>query len=541
MKNNFSIVKLSLIVSVFLVEIICLLLPLSVVYAEDVSPDVQFEIKAFAVAGDPHLAEVPTSYILKPFIGPEKSFQIVKKAVATLEKAFRRQGHPGVNIIIPEQKFNDGVVHLIIIESKIGEVQVEGNQFFSTDNILRSIPGLSEGQSFNASAISRSLALANMNPAKKTFLILSNSNQADVIDASLKVEDQKLWKVATSLDNTGDGSTGHYRQGVFLQYANMFQRDQRMSVQYITSPSKPDHVSIYGVGYEIPLYNQYASLDATVVYSDVDSGTVDIGSSALQISGRGFSWGLHYTRLLERIGQYEHKLIFGADSRTYKSDVDLSGVQLGNEITVHPLSVTYSGSFVHEKWLTGFYVSILHNLPGGWATKDSSEDFETVRTGAQQSYNIVRSGAQMNYSLPGNWSAFCSLNGQYSSDKLVPGEQYGLGGAGSIRGFSEREYTNDRGYSGTVELYTPNMGSFVNKKDLQLRGVLFFDGGHLSRIGALSGEAGSITIASAGPGLRITKGKRLSFSMDYGIVVDSAEGGREVGDGTCHFKLNFNF
>ena len=41
----------------------------------------------------------------------------------------------------------------------------------------------------------------------------------------------------------------------------------------------------------------------------------------------------------------------------------------------------------------------------------------------------------------------------YSPDLLISGEQFGLGGAHSIRGFEERELSADKGIQASLEIY----------------------------------------------------------------------------------------
>ena len=103
---------------------------------------------------------------------------------------------------------------------------------------------------------------------------------------------------------------------------------------------------------------------------------------------------------------------------------------------------------------------------------------------------------------------------------LVPGEQYGIGGTATVRGFSEREFANDQGYSGNLEIYTPDLSRQFGVTAFQSRLLMFYDRGYVFRNDPLPGETVSAQIASIGPGLRITDGKRFSISLDCGFVLD---------------------
>ena len=44
------------------------------------------------------------------------------------------------------------------------------------------------------------------------------------------------------------------------------------------------------------------------------------------------------------------------------------------------------------------------------------------------------------------------LDGQWSDEPLIPGEQFGIGGARSVRGYEEREASGDSGFFVSAEL-----------------------------------------------------------------------------------------
>ena len=111
-------------------------------------------------------------------------------------------------------------------------------------------------------------------PIKKTTILLRTAEKLDTVDVNVKVDDERPWRVVTTLDNTGNSDTGYLRAGIGFQHTNLFNRDHTISMQYITSPSHPNKVSIYGLGYNAPVYSLNSSFDFFAGYSDVNSGVV---------------------------------------------------------------------------------------------------------------------------------------------------------------------------------------------------------------------------------------------------------------------------
>jgi len=520
-----------------------MLCALSSFAADAVTPEIpHFDITRYQVEGNTLLTADKINSILAPFTGKGKDFGTVQEALEALEKAYHDHGYTTVQVVLPEQELANGVVRLNVNETRIGHIKIEGNKFFDESNIRRSIPALHEGQAPDINEVSRSLKLANESPAKKVNLQLRSSEQDNEIDAKLAVTDEKPWKVGLSFDNTGDEHTGRFRAGVLFQDADIFNRDQLLTLQYITSSSQPDHVSIFGMGYRIPFYGTGSSIDFTGAYSNVNSGTLSVASSALQVSGQGTILGMHYNQNLTRIGNYEHKLTLGLDYRAYINNVAFGSIQLGNNVTVHPLSLTYAGTWTLDKTNAGFYLGVSRNLPGlGEGDRDTAEYFEKVRDGAPVGYNIVKTGANFLYTFGSDWQTRAVVNGQYTANPLVPGEQFGLGGATSVRGFDERVIADDRGVSGSVELYTPNLARLVSMNAVQCRALVFYDMGYISETNPLPGETPNYTIAGIGPGVRMTDGKYFTLSTDYGFVVEPLAGTKERGSGRWHMLLSLMY
>lgn len=501
----------------------------------------RFDIKSYQVEGNTLLAAGKLALLLAPFTGRDKDFGAVQEALDALQQSYRDHGFSMVMVTLPEQELESGVVRLKVNENRLGRIKIAGNHYFDQANILRSLPALRQGEIPHLAALSRSLKIANENPAKKINLQLLNSGKENEIDANIDVKDEAPWKTGISADNKGDKQTGTARLGVLLQHANVFNRDHLLTLQYITSPEKLDKVSIYSLGYRVPFYSLGASMDLIGAYSNVDSGTISAASSNMNVSGKGAILGIHYNQNLTRIGNYEHKLILGLDYRAYESDVDFLGSQLGNNVTVHPISLTYAGTLAKNNINAGFYLINLQNLPGSWDGRDSAADIERARVGATRGFNLFRYGANASYFLGADWQARVVVNGQYTKHPLVPGEQYGLGGANTVRGFAEREFANDQGYAGSAELYTPDLSRLFGVKAFQSRLLMFYDRGYVSRKDPLPGDTVSTQIAGLGPGLRITDGKRLSISVDCGFVVDPPDENTTRWSNVWHLSASFLF
>jgi hemolysin activation/secretion protein len=520
----------------------CALTTTATAYAADTDNNtVHFDINRFDIHGNTLLPQQSIDSLVAPFTGKHRDFSDVMGALEALENAYHARGYQLVRIDLPEQELDQGVIRLNVVQIKIGRVKIEGNKYFTDANIRHSLPDLNQWEVPNMTDISKSLKLGNENPSKKTIMTMQTGAEDDTVDATLAVTDESTWTTSANFDNTGNKQTGKTHAGVVLQNANMFGMDDVLSLQYTTTVEKPSQVKVYGAGYHMPLYSLGDSMDFFANYSSVDSGTLTVGSVStgtldVAVTGNGAMYGARYNHNLATSGSYESKLVYGIDYKAYKSSEMIFGTDFGNSITVHPVSVTYQGTSSQDKRTLSGSVALLHNIPGG--SRGGQSDFTAARAGAADDYNVLHFSGSAVQELPGAWQVRAIVNGQYTADALVSGEQFGAGGASSVRGFDEREVSNDSGVVGNLELYTPTLCQNAN---WQCRLLTFYDTAYTKHNHGLPGEPTQISISSIGVGMRLAYGKSVDLQMDYGHVLHAESTLTQTGDNRLHVRLGLNF
>ncbi|MHB1590192.1 MAG: ShlB/FhaC/HecB family hemolysin secretion/activation protein [Sulfuricella sp.] len=510
----------------------------------------RFDIDRFKIEGNTLLKPDEIEAVLKPFTGKQREYGDVQRAIEALRQRYRSGGFSVVWVVAPEQYLDRGIVTLRVIEARIGKVTIQGNRFFDDTNIRSSLPALREGVSPRAGDISANAQLANENPAKQVDVVLRPGEKQGVVDATVDAIDVRPLKGFLTLDNTGNPQTGDFRLGVGVQHANLFNRDNVGTFNYITSPGKWNQVSLYSGSYRVPLYARGDSMDFIIAYSDVSAGTAQTVAGPLTFSGKGTVYGLRYNQLLERRGEYSQRIVYGLDYRAYKNDCALGNFGAAGcgaaavDVTVRPISLTYNGNWANPGRISDFYVALSHNLPG--AANGQERDFNAARpspiggNGASSRYTILRFGASMVNAFKSNWQVRAAFNAQYTPDALVFGEQFGIAGATAVRGFLEREIARDTGYFANLELYSPNlMGKLIPGKG-NLRGLLFYDTARAAN-NPLAGEAREqVSIASTGAGIRWNIQRNFNMRFDLARVMDGG-GSKKAGDFRGNVSVYFGF
>jgi hemolysin activation/secretion protein len=496
---------------------------------------VQFEVRRFEVEGAWLLAADRIDEVLAPFAGPGRTVADLQQARAALEAAYAKRGYGATQVILPEQELKGGVVRLRVVEAQLSRVLIEGNRFFGYTNIRQSLPALQTGAPVNTAELAGNLQLANENPAKQTVVVLKPGVRADEVEAEVRVADQRPYRFSLSLDNTGTPDTGYYRLGAGFQHANVFDRDEVLNLQYLTSPDRTDDVLIVGAGYHIPLYARGDSIDLVAGYANVDSGVVQ---NLFNISGSGQVYAARYNFGLPRVAGIEQRLALGFDWLAYDNNVvpiDTTTTVVP-DYTLHPLGLAYTATWRGAADEVAFYLGGQRNIPGG--SQGDQARFDLVRPGANADYTLSRLNLVWVHSFPRDVQGRVRFTGQYTSDELLPAAQFGIGGMDSVRGFNERQFIGDRGYSGTVEVYSPDFGDRFEVNGVRARLLAFYDYGRVWTINPEVFEPRTTGISSAGPGIRIGYKSNLSLRLDYGFVINN---GGSADSGRTNFSLVWVF
>ena len=180
-----------------------------------------------------------------------------------------------------------------------------------------------------------------------------------------------------------------------------------------------------------------------------------------------------------------------------------------------------------------------HNLQLGDG-RSGDERFQAVRPGSKPRYTLMRLATFATVDVAEEWQLHARLNGQYTSDGLVPGEQFGIGGIASVRGYEEREIAGDRGVAAAIELFGPDLANRFGIGGV-LRPVVFIDGGHVeNRLGTpCLGTRSTCTLSSAGLGTQWTVGNFGGQLFIATALKPAAQ--TDKNDTRAHVALSYTF
>lgn len=445
--------------------------------------------------------------------------QMVRDAVV----AYRRSDLPVVDVLVPEQEITSGVLQLVIIEGRLGDVLVEGAGR-SEGRALASQIRTERGEVIRESELTEDLNWINKHPTRQVDLIFSPGSNYGETDVILRSEAYQEISAYIAYENSGTAALGESRAlfGASWTGPLFTGNDSILSYQFTTNfdSSTADVSGHSGVfssylpwRHQVTLLGAYVESDATF---PAGGGTFfSSGGVNKQLSGR-------YGIPLPNIGRYSHELELGMDFKSSNSDLAFGGAQFFDtttEIVQYSLGYNIVAPDQLGSWTVDAEVV---SSPGDNTNKNRDAIFATQRAGASATYTYGRVVLERNQNLQNGWSMLGRLQGQASNRNLLASETLGAGGFDTVRGFEQRVVRGDSGVVGTIELRTPTFypstfSGFNNVQDGAI-GLLFYDAASLSSKDPLPGEQ-DVALGSVGLGLRYQRENWFTLRVDYGFQV----------------------
>ena len=334
---------------------------------------------------------------------------------------------------------------------------------------------------------------------------------------TVNVQEKKSDHVRLSVSNTGTDETGDWRTSLTYLNTNISGSADTFGAAFVTSPGHFGDVKVGALSYRKLMPQWKGAISASVSHGRTNIDNYPTGTSLydLNIGGKSTSADLHYQRFLSYTSRNKDILDFGIGYRRTESDYDFKfgrRVKFENDYRVLLATATYLHAERKANSTFAYNVGLATNINGDAAA------YERIAPGSDRQFILLRAGVNYQARTAGDWIGALRINGQYTKDHIVPSEQIGAGGQMSVRGFDERAIGADKGFVGSLEIYTPEIMKHT-------RLLAFTDYAHLSNNKSNANRNlifDSESIASAGLGVRYADG-HFSLALDYARILRDAD------------------
>jgi hemolysin activation/secretion protein len=233
-----------------------------------------FLISHYEVTGNTLLPGRVLEGILSKHAGTNMTFVDVAGAVKELQLEYHNRGYDTISVTIPQQRLTNGVFKLRVFQGRLAEIVVTGNRYFSSNNVMRALPGLKPYMYMNSRLLQPQLDLANANQDRQIYPEIHPGPDPETTSLMLRIKDQLPLHAKLEANNQSTPGTPDMRLAASAAYDNLWQLEHSMGVQYTFSEEKYKEggnwslydrplVANYSGFYRLPLAGAESVADAT--------------------------------------------------------------------------------------------------------------------------------------------------------------------------------------------------------------------------------------------------------------------------------------
>jgi hemolysin activation/secretion protein/AraC-like DNA-binding protein len=164
--------------------------------------------------------------------GTNTSFDGIRAVMTELQMAYRERGYVTVSVGLPRQKLTNATVKVQVTEGRLAAINVAGNCYYSSNNVMRALPSLHTNLLLNSHVLQRELDVANASRDRQIYPVIGPGPEPDTSELTLKVKDQLPLHARLELNNQATPNTPDLRANLNLQYDNLWNLEHQIGLQY---------------------------------------------------------------------------------------------------------------------------------------------------------------------------------------------------------------------------------------------------------------------------------------------------------------------
>ncbi|MDK4501267.1 BamA/TamA family outer membrane protein [Fusobacterium necrophorum] len=444
--------------------------------------DVSFLLKKMEIPKSDILTEQEMERIWESYIEKEITITELYTIVQKINELYQEKGYLVCRAVLPAQKIQNGIVNILLIEGKTGDITIQGNHSTREKYIEERIP-LEKGKISNFKELDRSLTRFNLTNDSPIQVNMTSGKVLGTTDYFLQIYEPKRQQFFTFADNLGQKNTGELRWGIsYINNSVTGNRDQLSLTSLLTE----------GTASLSSIYTFPVSKKGTKVSLQHSLGKLKHIQGALKhkITGNSYSYGIGIVHpvLVDEKNKIELSLDWGRQ-RTVTDLLKLNWVN--NRLSKYTAGIGIS----HYEEDSIFYTK--QNITKG--------KFIPI-SGDEKKYTKYDMFLMYQKNLKYHALATLRMTGQYSLSKKLPSvEQIYAGGAYNVRGYPESFMGAEHGIFFNIELskLVENKGEFF----------VFLDGASLH--GESAWQENRIFSSGFGYRLRFLEKNNIAVSMAF--------------------------
>ena len=488
----------------------------------------QFEFAGNTAFSDEKLTQEIAEFLNKPI-----TFAELLGIERIITKFYTEKGYINSGAFIPAAQTlspEGSVLKIQIIEGGIEDIKITGNRRLRT-SYVRSRIKRATSKPLNRNKLLQALQLLQLDPLIKNISAqLSTGSRQDLSLLEVRVIEADPFRTEFFADNGRTPSVGSFRRGVRINHGNLFGLGDKANFSYTNT----DGSDAFDLSYTVPFNARNGTF--RIAGGITDTKIIEPPFDSAEITGDSYYIEVGFRQPILRTPTRELAVGFTLSRQRSKTKLLGEGFALSAGADDDGITKISALRFIQE------YI------------QRSSRDILALRS--QFSIGVDLFDATNNSSSPD--SQFFAWRGQgqyvrrlapdtllvlrsdlqFADRKLVPLEQFGVGGFQSVRGYRQDSLLTDNGFLASAEVRLPVFR--VKNINGMLQVVPFVDFG-VGWNKSDSNSSDTNTLVGVGMGLQWRMGNHFNARIDYGIpLTDVDDRDRTLQEEGFYFSVNYS-
>ena len=400
----------------------------------------------------------------------------LQEVATSVTQYYRKHGLILAQAFVPVQEVKDGVVNIRVMEGKLGRVVFEGNKKYS-DAILEKPFESLIGQPVTKDGAEAALLYVNDYPGMGLFGVFQPGQQVGTADMVLKVQKEKRFDGSIRYDNHGLAETGVHRFRGELNINNITGHADKLTLS-AQGTHVPDNLIFWAADYEVPVFGVKNTFAIGFNRNKYDVGGQSASQNFAGISENGHA-SLEHSFIRSRqldlsaLMRFERKTAITLRNKTDFNRDDLS--VLSAQVNFDNVDTRFAGLNNGQIEFSHGLNDFLGSMGDSASANNESRGKQPDRRGASGkfaagdfnklfvAFSRLQSMAPLGELIKKpEWfkgqSLLLRAEAQWSSDLLVPLEQYAIGGPNNVRAYGPTQALFDKAMFFSFEYIIPFPG-----------------------------------------------------------------------------------
>ncbi len=489
-------------------------------------------ITGFEFVGNTVFSQSELEKVTEKFIGSEITLSQLTQVVSQITKLYNDARY--INSYALPGGMANGMVKIVIVEGGLETIRITRkiNRQRLNPNYICSRLAIA-AKPLNLNHLLEALRLLQLNPLIEDIsanIVPGSRIEASVLEVNLT--EVKTRNIQINTDNSRSPSIGTFRRQITLNEANLLGLGDNLKIGY----SNTDGSDSFDFGYTLPINPHNGTV--SIAAGKGDSQVVESPFESLDLAGDSRYLDLTIRQPIYQTPRAELALglVFSRrESHTSILGIDFPlslGADAEGNTRISALRFFQEWTRRSQKELLAFRSQFSLGIDAFNAT--INEDIPDSR------FFTWRGQAQWVRLLSSDTLLLVSADIQLADNSLLAGEQFALGGFGSVRGYRQDALLTDNGILASVEVRYPIWGkSNEGLGVLQLTPFIDFGSGWNS---GGRGNPDAQTLLSVGMGLRWGIRDKATASIYWGIpLLDIDTRDKTLQENGWYFQIESRF